>query len=232
MISLVMMIVLRNWRGPLTLSNSINVPAGIISMLPNVFPVVVVFGGMGMLGMPVDIGSMMTASVAMGIAVDDTIHFLNWYRDALRQGLDRATAIRETYRRVAKAMLQTTLIAGLGLSAFAFSTFTPTQRFGVMMLVLLAVALIGDLVFLPALLAGPLGRAFGSPAKLGDDREGSAGADSRDLLLENPVDNSHSQVQSGNFAVAGVQVAKFPGDSASHAPPSAHFTAARPNHHR
>ncbi len=115
-------------------------------MLPNVLPVILVFGGMGLLGMKVDIGSMMTASVAMGIAVDDTIHFLNWYRDALRQGLDRTNAIRETYRRVAKAMLQTTLIAGFGLSAFAFSTFTPTQRFGVMMLILLAVALIGDLV--------------------------------------------------------------------------------------
>jgi hypothetical protein len=57
-------------------------------------------------------------------------------------------------------MTQTTLIGGLGLAVFALSTFTPTQRFGVMMVTILAAALIGDLIFLPALLAGPLGRAF------------------------------------------------------------------------
>ena len=57
-------------------------------------------------------------------------------------------------------MTQTTLVAGLGLAVFAFSTFTPTQRFGVLMLVLLAAALVGDLVYYPALVTGPLGRTF------------------------------------------------------------------------
>jgi hypothetical protein len=55
-------------------------------------------------------------------------------------------------------MTQTTIIGGLGLSVFALSTFTPTQRFGTMMLTLLAAALFGDLILLPALLAGPLGK--------------------------------------------------------------------------
>ena len=64
------------------------------------------------------------------------------------------------YDRCAPAMTQTTLIGGLGLSVFAFSTFTPTQRFGVMMLTLLGAALVGDLVFLPAILASPLGKYF------------------------------------------------------------------------
>ena len=102
----------------------------------------------------------MTASVAMGVAVDDTIHFLTWYRDAIESGLKRLDAIRVAYSRVATAMTQTTLIGGLGLSAFALSTFTPTQRFGTLMLFLLAMALIGDLILLPALLAGPLGKYF------------------------------------------------------------------------
>jgi len=74
--------------------------------------------------------------------------------------LDRKEALIRAYRRVATAMTQTTLIGGLGLSVFAFSTFTPTQRFGVMMVTLLLAALAGDLIFLPALLAGPLGRFF------------------------------------------------------------------------
>ena len=134
--------------------------AGLLSMLPNVFPVVVVFGLMGWSDVFVDIGSMMTASVAMGVAVDDTIHFLSWFRRGVDDGMDRKDAILQAYKRVATAMTQTTAIGGIGLSIFAFSTFTPTQRFGTLMLALLAAALVGDLLFLPALLASPLGRVF------------------------------------------------------------------------
>jgi predicted RND superfamily exporter protein len=141
-----------------------NITGGLVSMIPNVFPVVVIFGLMGHAGVMVDIGSMMTASVAMGVAVDDTIHFLNWFRLGLNKGLDRRAAIEQSYQRCAAAMTQTTLIGGLGLSVFAISTFTPTQRFGVLMLTLLSAALVGDLIFLPAILISPLGRLF-SPAK-------------------------------------------------------------------
>ena len=57
-------------------------------------------------------------------------------------------------------MTQTTIVGGLGLFVFALSTFTPTQRFGTLMLVMLLAALAGDLILLPALLAGPAGRFF------------------------------------------------------------------------
>lgn len=140
--------------------------AGWVSMIPNVFPVLIVFGAMGHLnqiwpgGFLVDIGTMMTASVAMGVAVDDTIHFLSWFRSYLDLGYSRRDAVIETYRRVGPAMTQTTVVGGLGLFVFALSTFTPTQRFGTLMLVLLATALVGDLVFLPAILVGPLGKFF------------------------------------------------------------------------
>ncbi len=160
MIAIVMMILLRPWGKKPTLGNAFNFRAGMISMIPNVFPIMIVFGAMGHMGRLVDIGSMMTASVAMGVAVDDTIHFLNWFRKGIAQGLPRVDAIRLAYKKVATAMTQTTLIAGFGLSAFAFSTFMPTQRFGILMLFLLAAALIGDLILLPALLAGPLGKFF------------------------------------------------------------------------
>ncbi|MFK7767814.1 MAG: RND family transporter [Mariniblastus sp.] len=170
MISVVMMLLLRDWKSRWGANNFLNIRGGMISMLPNVFPVVIVFGFMGHMNkwfdgqidyFLVDIGSMMTASVAMGVAVDDTIHFLNWYRYALEKGLRRKEAIKMAYSRVATAMTQTTLIGGLGLSAFALSTFTPTQRFGILMLILLGTALIGDLILLPALLAGPFGKYFG-----------------------------------------------------------------------
>ena len=162
MIAVVMMLLLRNWREKFSAYNSLNFAGGMISMIPNVFPVVVVFGAMGLLKIKVDIGSMMTASVAMGVAVDDTIHYLNWYRKGLAMGLTRKSSIKMAYDRVATAMTQTTLIGGFGLAAFAFSTFTPTQRFGVLMLVLLAAALVGDLILLPALLASWFGKFFGA----------------------------------------------------------------------
>ena len=104
----------------------------------------------------------MTASVAMGVAVDDTVHFLTWFRKGLNQGMQRHGALMLAYERCAAAMTQTTLIGGLGLSVFALSSFTPTQRFGVLMLTLLAAALLGDLIFLPAILSSPLGKYFSS----------------------------------------------------------------------
>ena len=151
--------------------------AGLLAMVPNIFPVVVIFGVMGWLGVLVDVGSMMSASVALGVAVDDTIHYLTWFRDGLDRGYDRKGAVMWAYKRCAKAMSQTTLIGGLGLAVFAFSTFTPTQRFGVLMLALLVAALVGDLIFLPAVLSGPIGRVFRarkktSPQELSPDRPG------------------------------------------------------------
>lgn len=142
--------------------------AGMLAMVPNLFPVVMIFGSMGHGNVLVDIGTMMTASVAMGIAVDDTIHFLSWLRRGLDSGLSRHEAIIATYRRVGPAMTQTTFVGGLGLYVFALSTFTPTQRFGTLMLVLLLAALVGDLIFLPALLASPLGRVFRPRRHLAD----------------------------------------------------------------
>jgi len=57
--------------------------AGLVSMIPNVLPCAVVLGGMGLIGVPLEIGSIMTASVALGIAVDDTLHFITWFRRGL-----------------------------------------------------------------------------------------------------------------------------------------------------
>ena len=146
------------WMKPGNLANGL--AAGLVSMIPNVFPVLVVFGVMCHLNIEIDIGTMMTASVAMGVAVDDTIHFLSWFRAHLDEGMTRVEAVIQSYRRVGPAMTQTTIVGGLGLFVFALSTFTPTQRFGTLMLVMLVAALAGDLILLPALLAGPAGRFF------------------------------------------------------------------------
>jgi predicted RND superfamily exporter protein len=141
--------------------------AGNVAMLPNVLPILMVFGGMGWLGVEVDVGSMMTASIALGVAVDDTIHYLNWFREGLDRLGDRKKAILAAYKHCATPTLQAAVISGLGLSVFAISTFTPTQRFGVLMLVILWLGAVAELIYFPALLAGPLGMVFRPRLKAG-----------------------------------------------------------------
>ena len=137
-----------------------SIPKACVAMIPNLFPVVIVFGFMAWAGIVVDVGTMMTASVALGVAVDDTMHYLTWFSDGVNSGLTRKEAAVNAYKRCAPAMTESTIIAGLGLSAFMFSTFVPTQRFGLLMLTILFVAEIGDLIFLASLLTGPLGKFF------------------------------------------------------------------------
>lgn len=134
--------------------------AGMLSMAPNLFPAVLVFGFMGWRGVLIEIGSVMTASAALGIAVDDTFHFLTWFCRANAGGKSRRESLRIAYERCAGAMMTTTLICSCGLAVFALSTFMPIVHFAWMMVSLLATALVGDLIFLPAMLAGPLGRVF------------------------------------------------------------------------
>jgi predicted RND superfamily exporter protein len=137
--------------------------AGLVSMLPNILPATVAFGAMGLSGTLCDIGSMMTAGAAMGIAVDDTVHFLTWFRRGLSRGLSRMEAIKDAYTQCATAMIQMTIVCGMGILAFGFSSFVPTSRFAWLMATMLGLGLLGDLILLPAILAGPLGRYFTPP---------------------------------------------------------------------
>jgi predicted RND superfamily exporter protein len=145
---------------PLMMLVSRGILPGLVAMLPNVLPILVVFGAMGWLGIDVDVGSMMSASIALGVAVDDTIHYLTWFREELDRVKDRKLAILGAFRRCATPTLQAAVISGLGLSIFGFSTFTPTQRFGLLMLTILFAGVAAELIFFPALLAGPLGACF------------------------------------------------------------------------
>ena len=116
--------------------------SALIALLPNLFPAVVVLGMAGFLGKSLDVASLMTASVALGIAVDDTLHFLLW---------NGSTESRLRY--CGKAMLQTSVILGASIVLYAFCGFLPTVRFGVLLSAMMFAALLGDLLFLPALMA-------------------------------------------------------------------------------
>ncbi len=147
------------------------IQSGLVAMVPNIFPPLVVFGAMGWLDKPIEIGSVMTASVALGIAVDDTIHFLTWYRRGTMDGLSRFKAIRFAFEHCAKAMIDTSLICGLGVAPFLFGIFMPTVNFAFLLMIMLFTALLGDLILLPAILAGPAGILF--RARKRTDQQGS-----------------------------------------------------------
>ena len=146
------------------------VVAGAVAMIPNVFPMLLLFGLLGWTGTALDIGSVMTASIALGMAVDGTFHFLTFFRRALgRHGdagrgvpsaAEREAAVHAAFRHSAAALGESSTVCGIGILAFAASSFAPTRQFAWMLALLVAAALAGDLVVLPALLGGPAGRLF------------------------------------------------------------------------
>jgi predicted RND superfamily exporter protein len=137
-----------------------SVRGGLLLMLPNVLPVTLAFGCMGWLGLRLDIAGILTASIALGIAVDDTLHFICWYMDELKQGHSRVEAVTRTLSNCSTAMVHTTAISCLSMVPFLFAEFLPTQQFAKLMIVMLTGAIAGDLILLPALLLSPLGKVI------------------------------------------------------------------------
>jgi predicted RND superfamily exporter protein len=126
--------------------------AGAVAMIPNVTPILLVFGTLGWLNIPTDIGTMMTGSISLGIAVDGTFHFLTCYRRLFDKTGNSVYATRVALETTGPPIVQATLITGLGMLALGLSNFGPTVRFGLLMTTSLFVALIGDLILLPCLL--------------------------------------------------------------------------------
>lgn len=154
-IAIVMIIVLKN---PL---------AGLLAMMPNLLPVGVVFGLISWGGLAVDIGTMITASVALGIAVDGTLHLLTWFRKGIESGLNRHDAIRAALSHCGPAMWQTSAAVGVGLCMLFWADLLLISRFGWLMAALIGTALIADVIFLPALLSGWLGQLIEGTVKRG-----------------------------------------------------------------
>ena len=124
------------------------------AMVPNLAPLALVFGAAGWAGLPVDVGLMMTGSVALGLAVDGTLHLLAARRSALADGLSRDDAAVRALTSTGPAIAGAGLIAGLGMLALCFSPFPPTARFGAVTAAVLAAAVLADAVLLPAILCG------------------------------------------------------------------------------
>lgn len=126
--------------------------AAAIAMVPNMAPVVLIFGLMGVLGIWLDMATAMIASVTIGIAVDDTIHFYDGYRRRLAAGASRVQALARSYQYAGRAVIATTIILAGQFAILGASQFVPTVEFGLLTAFGLVAALVFDLLVLPALL--------------------------------------------------------------------------------
>ena len=132
----------------------------LISMVPNLVPILLTLGTMGLLDIRLNIATAPVAAIALGIAIDDTIHFLVRFRREFDNGRNYSKAIENTLRSVGKPILVTTIVLTAGFCIFLFSNFQPTQNLGVLISFAVVSAVFADLIVLPVLLLllKPLGK--------------------------------------------------------------------------
>jgi predicted RND superfamily exporter protein len=129
-----------------------NVKLTILSMIPNLFPIILTLGIMGWYKIPLDVSTIMIASITIGIAVDDTIHFIVWFKRNLASGMDIQSSLMKTFRDVGKPIAITSIVLFLGFFILIMGSIKPTQAFGVLTALAMLFAVMGDLFILPALL--------------------------------------------------------------------------------
>ena len=125
---------------------------GLISLVPNFIPAAMTFGLWGYLVGRVGLAGSVMTTIAFGIIVDDTIHFMSRYLKARRMGLSAPKAVRATFRIVGQALWTTTAVLTLRFLVFASSGFEPSRALGLMVSITLVFALLADFLLLPTLL--------------------------------------------------------------------------------
>jgi predicted RND superfamily exporter protein len=122
---------------------------GLLAALPNVLPILVLFGVMGYVGIPLNIGTAMAGAVAIGIAVDGTLHFMLRYNQALRSSRSQRQAMHQTLQQEALPVVATSVALAGGFLVFAASGFPPVAEFGLLGALVIVTALIADFVVTP-----------------------------------------------------------------------------------
>ena len=123
---------------------------GMMSMIPNLVPIAITLGVMGYVGINLDVATIMIASVAIGISVDDTIHFLYRFKEEFKKDGDHYLAIQRTLSGVGRALIFTTVVATCGFLVFCLSSFKAIQYFGLLTGITMVSALVADLFILPS----------------------------------------------------------------------------------
>ena len=126
---------------------------GLLSMIPNLSPIFITMGVvMGFTGIPLDVFTLLTGSIALGLAVDDTIHFFHNFRRYYGEGCSAEEAVRQTFLTTGRAMLFTSLVLVTGFWLFMLATLNNVFNFGLLTGVALLLALAADFLLAPALM--------------------------------------------------------------------------------
>jgi hypothetical protein len=146
-VTLIMTVVMGSWR------------FGLISMIPNIFPVIASLGLMGLFGIYMDLHVMASSAIIIGVAVDDTIHFFTRFKSEFNNSRNYTDALRQTFQTVGRPIFFTTVILVAGLCLLVFSSLLGVIKFGLLAGFAFFSALISDFFFAPALimLLKPLG---------------------------------------------------------------------------
>lgn len=128
-----------------------SVRLGLLSLIPNSIPIVLNFGLMGALGMALNNGTALIASVAIGIAVDNTVHFLTQYQMKRAEGWSIVESVRSGLKVKGRAMIASTIIVCIGFGVLLLASFVPTIYFGLLNTLIMILALLADAIVLPSL---------------------------------------------------------------------------------
>ncbi len=130
-----------------------NLRLGIMAMIPNIGPIVIIMGIMGWFAIPLDMFTMMVASVAIGLAVDDTVHFVYNFKKYYTESGDVRDAVGHTLHTAGRAMLTTSVVLSIGFFIFMFASMNNVFYFGMLVGMAIVLALLGDFFLAPALMA-------------------------------------------------------------------------------
>ena len=130
-----------------------SIKGGLISLIPNLMPIIMMFGVMGILGIPLNPGTAMVAVIAIGIAIDGTIHLFSRYNDLCRRTSNYEEAVQITVEDEATPMVATSLSLALGFGILLFSNFTLIAQFGALSAATMLFALFSNLLVTPIIMS-------------------------------------------------------------------------------
>ena len=134
-----------------------SIKLAVIALVPNALPVAMAFGAMGIFDIALDAGTVLVGNLALGIAIDDTIHTVTGYYRQRSIGESPECALARTFERVLSPVVFTTLTIGLGFAVFGFSTLVFTRHLGLVTSGIMVLCLLADILLLPALLLAASG---------------------------------------------------------------------------
>jgi predicted RND superfamily exporter protein len=129
-----------------------NLRIGLAAMIPNLTPIILTLGLIGWFGLPLDVFTILIGSIAIGLAVDDTIHFMHNYRRYHHDTGEVDEAVRQTLLTTGRAMLVTTVVLSIGFFLYMFSNLNNLRNFGLLTGFTIIMALLADFFLAPALM--------------------------------------------------------------------------------